>query len=247
MSGEPGDDLQVLAGKVALACRILAQQGLVRDITGHVSARVPGERMSLRCRGEDEYGLAFTAASQIRVLDFEGLDDPGEGHARPLELPIHGQLYRARPDVMAVVHAHPEAALLCGLAGIELRPIFGAYDPYALQVATGGVAVFPRSVLIDTPELGAELAATMGDGACCLMRGHGITVVGDTVEQATIRALKLEALARVTWQLALSGRSVAALPPDELASFARDSREGVIPGGEHWLWRHYARLAGSEA
>lgn len=242
-----GPTKAALAGlrhKVALSCRILAHAGLVRDITGHVSARVPGTaEMLLRCRGDDEYGLQFTTESQVRRLDFDG-GGPGLGahHVAPLELPIHGEMYRARPDVGAVVHAHPVAALLCGLGGVELRPVFGAYDPYALELAAGGIPVFPRSVLIDRPEVAAELVATMGAAPVCLMRGHGITVTGDTVEQATIRALKLEALARVAWQLASAGRSVPDLPADELASFTARFQGGVIPGGERWLWRHYVRL-----
>ncbi|MBI2766395.1 MAG: class II aldolase/adducin family protein [Chloroflexi bacterium] len=233
-----------LRRNVALACRILAQQGLVREIIGHVSARVPGAReMLIRCRGDDEYGLAFTTAEAIRRVDFDG-GGPGRGdrHVTPLELPIHGEIYKARPDTGAVVHAHPEAVLLCGLAGIELRPIFGAYDPDALEVAAAGVPVFPRSVLIDGPRIAGEMIAAMAGGDVCLLRGHGITVIGRTVEQATLRALKLEALARVTWQLAAAGRDIPPLRAEEVEAFTSRSQGGVIPGGERWLWHHYVRL-----
>jgi ribulose-5-phosphate 4-epimerase/fuculose-1-phosphate aldolase len=225
-----------------LSCRILEHFGLVRDITGHVSARIPGsDEMLLRCRGEDEYGLRFTTASQVRRLGFGGEGSGiGKRHVKPLELPIHGETYRVRPEVGAVVHAHPAATLLCGLAGIALRPIFGAYDPYATGVAAAGVPVFPKAVLIDSPELAGELLEAMGPGDACLMQGHGITVVGATVEQATIRALKLEALAQVTWQLASAGKQVPDLPEAELLGFAQPG--GAIPGGEQWLWRHYVRL-----
>jgi ribulose-5-phosphate 4-epimerase/fuculose-1-phosphate aldolase len=231
-----------LRRKVVLSCRILEHFGLVRDITGHVSARVPGsDEMLLRCRGEDEYGLRFTTASQVRRLGFGGEGGGlGKKHVKPLELPIHGEVYRARPEVGAVVHAHPTATLLCGLAGIELRPIFGAYDPYATGIAAAGVPVLPKAVLIDAPALAAELLQAMGANDVCLMRGHGITAVAATVEQATIRALKLEALAQVTWQLASAGKQVAGLP--EAAQLGLGQAGGVIPGGEQWLWRHYVRL-----
>jgi ribulose-5-phosphate 4-epimerase/fuculose-1-phosphate aldolase len=201
--------------------------------------------MLLRCRGEDELGLRFTTAAQVRRLTFAGAG-PGLGarHVAPLETPIHGETYRARPEVGAVVHAHPPAALHCGLAGVSLRPVFGAYDPEALELAAGGVPVYPRAVLIDTPALAAELLAAMGDAPVCLMRGHGITVTARTVEEATVRAIKLEALARVCWQLAAAGRSVPDLPAEEVAAFTRRSAAGsVIPGGVAMLWRHYARLA----
>ncbi len=235
-----------LRGTVALACRILAAAGLVKEITGHVSARIPDTaEMMIRCRGEDEYGLRFTSEVQIRRLDFSGLGPGlGERHVAPLELPIHGETYRTHAGVGAVVHAHPPAALLCGLAGVALRPVFGAFDPEALELAAGGVPVYPRAVLIDRAELAAELLGAMGSAPACLMRGHGITVVGRTVEEATVRAIKLETLARVTWQLAAAGRTVADVPADEIESFTRRSAGGsVIPGGVQYLWRHYARLA----
>jgi len=221
--------------------------GLVREITGHVSARLPDtDEMLLRCRGADEFGLRFTNEHQIRRMDFSG-QGPGIGpdHTAPLETPIHGELYRARPDVGAVVHAHPPMALLCGLAGVELRPVFGAFDPEALELAAAGVPVFPRAVLIDTPVLAGELLAAMGASNACLMRGHGMTVAGRTVEEAVVRAIKLEALAHVCWQLAAAGHHVPSLPDEEIASFTRRSAAGsVIPGGVAMLWRHYARLAG---
>lgn len=244
--GEPakadGDDLRT---KVALSCRILAHFGLVRDIIGHVSARIPGTReMVIRCRGEDERGLAFTTRKQVRRIGFDGSGNAGKRHALPLELPIHGAAYERRSEVNAVVHAHPRFALICGLAGIELKPIFGAYDPNATPIAVEGVPVFPRAVLIDTPELGAALFDAMGEHSTCLMRGHGVTVVGSSVEQATIRALKLETLAEVSWRLAASGRTPEALPPEELELFVA-RRGGVVAGAEQWLWRHYVRVLGA--
>jgi ribulose-5-phosphate 4-epimerase/fuculose-1-phosphate aldolase len=239
---------EALRVNVARACRILAQQGLVREIIGHVSARISGtDEMFIRCRGADEYGLAFTSVEQVRRVDFSG-GGPGVGgqHVTPLELPIHGEILRARPDIGAVVHAHPPFALLCGLADLPLRPIFGAYDPDAMELVASGIPVFPRSILIDNPALGQELNAVLGPANACLMRGHGITVVGATVEQATIRAIKLEAMAKVTWELASAGRVPDPIPADEIASFTRRSQGGVIPGGERWLWRHYVRLLEEE-
>lgn len=164
---------------VATACRVLANEGLVRDITGHVSARAPGgQGMLIRCRGPAEYGLQRTTPAQVRLVDFDGGGDDAAGHAPPLELPIHGELYRSRPDVGAVVHAHPRSALLCGLAGITLRPIFGAFDPYALAIAARGVPVFPRSRLIDSRAVAGAMLDAMGDADVCLLRGHGSSPLG---------------------------------------------------------------------
>jgi ribulose-5-phosphate 4-epimerase/fuculose-1-phosphate aldolase len=239
------DAVEELRRKVATACRILAHQGLVREIIGHVSARVPGAgEMLLRCRGADEYGLHATSASQVRRLNFDGTGPGlGDDHVRPIELPIHGEMYRARPDVGAVVHAHPYYTLLCGLAGIELRPITGAYDPGALAVAMAGVTTYPRSVLIDSPERAVELLAAMHGHDTCIMTGHGITVVGATIEQATIRAINLEVLARIHWDLHSAGIQPQPIAPEDLATFlARTAGGSVIPGGDAWTWRSYERL-----
>ena len=239
------DSIDELRTKVALSCRILAMMGLVREITGHVSARVPGaDEMLIRCRGVDEFGLASTAESQVRRVTFDGQGgDLDSDHDRPLELPIHGEILRARPDVGCVVHAHPPAILLCGLAGIDLRPIVGAYDPQALATVLEGIPIYPRSILINRPELGRDLVATLGSKNVCLMRGHGFTVTGATVEQATIRAIKIEALARISWQLALAGRTVAPISAEDIAAFSRrsDSPQAGIPRAEEWTWRSYVK------
>jgi ribulose-5-phosphate 4-epimerase/fuculose-1-phosphate aldolase len=117
---------------------------------------------------------------------------------------------RARPDVGAVVHAHPPAALLAGLAELEPRPVFGAYNIPAMRIALDGVPVFPRPILITRRELAAEMLDAMSDANVCLLRGHGITVAGSTLEAAVVLAVNLNALLEVTVELARLG----ARPPD---------------------------------
>ena len=230
-----------LRGKVALACRILAMEGLVKETTGHVSARLPGtERMFIRARGPAESGLLFTSPDEVLETDFDGSDVPdGAALGKPQELPIHGESYKARPDVMAVVHAHPPYILLCGIAAVELRPLFGAYDPAALKFALDGVPVYPRSILISRPEIGQEMLRCMGDNSVCVLRGHGITVHGRSVEEATIRAIKLEALARVNWMASTLGHEVAAISTDDQEYFRspRGREPSPLP-----VWRYYASL-----
>lgn len=197
-------DVETQREMVAVACRILAREGLVDGILGHVSARVDEAHMLVRCRSPLERGLMHTTSDDVRVVDFDGRgDELAGGWSPPKELPIHSECYRARPDVRAVVHAHPRSALLCGLAGLPPRPVFGAYNIPALRLALDGVPVFPRSVLITRRDLAAEMLAAMKDRSVCVLRGHGITVVGDSVEQATVRAVDLNALLEVTVSLAM--------------------------------------------
>jgi ribulose-5-phosphate 4-epimerase/fuculose-1-phosphate aldolase len=216
--GAGADLTERLRTTVAQACRILAMEGLVEGVLGHVSVRVGPDRMLIRCRGENEHGLEFTDDRDIRLTDLGGaLIDPDEGYRVPNELPIHGELLRARPEVNAVVHAHPPAVLVCGVAGLELRPVFGSYNIPAMRMALEGVPVYPRSVLIRRPELAHEMIAAMGDHSVCVLRGHGITVTGESVEQAVVRALNLNALAEVTLAVARVGGRPEPIPAEDVA------------------------------
>jgi 3,4-dihydroxyphthalate decarboxylase len=203
---------------VATACRVLAEEGLAEGVLGHVSARAGGSRMLLRCRGPAERGLLFTTAGDVRLVDFDGAgDEHGAGYSVPDELPIHGEILRSRPGVNAVVHVHPRAVLLCGLAGLPLRPVFGAYNIPAMRMALDGVPVYPRSVLIRRAGLAREMIAAMGGRPVCILRGHGITATGDSVEQAVVRAINLTALAEVTVELARLGSRAEPIPAEDIA------------------------------
>jgi len=234
-------ELDELKGKVAQACRILAMTGLVKEITGHVSARVPGAaEMLLRCRGEDEFGLPYTQAGAIRRMTFDGAGgDVDAEHIVPIELPIHGEILRARPDVNCVVHAHPPYVLLCGMAGVEPRPVYGAYDTSGLAIARQ-METYPRSILIGSRELGEDVLRTMGDSSFCLLRGHGIVVAGASVEEATVNAIRFEALAKVCWELSRHG-PLPEISAEDIAAFGGPTNPRVARGAE-WVWRYYARL-----
>jgi ribulose-5-phosphate 4-epimerase/fuculose-1-phosphate aldolase len=225
---------------VAQACRILAMEGLVEGVLGHVSVRTGEDRMLIRCRGRDEQGLMFTREEDVRTTTLDGtIIGPDDGYAVPNELPIHGELLRARPEVNAVVHAHPPAVLLCGVAGLELRPVFGAYNIPAARLALDGIPVYPRSVLIRRPELAHEMIAAMGDRPVCVLRGHGVTVTGESVEQAVVRALNLNALAVVTLELARLGRPAEPIPAEDVAELP-DLGSAF---NDLSVWRHHVAKA----
>jgi 3,4-dihydroxyphthalate decarboxylase len=207
-----------LRATVAQACRVLAVEGLGEGILGHVSVRTGDDRMLIRCRGAAEHGLLFTEDADVRLTDFDGtLIDPDDGYKVPNELPIHGELLRARPEINAVVHAHPPAVLVCGIAGLELRPIVGSYNMPAMRMALDGVPIYPRSILIRRPELAHEMMAAMGDRPVVVLKGHGITVTGDSVEQAVVRALNLNTLATVTLAVAQVGGRAEEIPAEDIA------------------------------
>ena len=202
---------------LATACRIAGHRGLCEDILGHVSLRT-GDGLLIRCRGPRESGLLFTGVDDIRLASFDGeLIERAEGYSVPNEIPIHTEILKARPDVEAVLHAHPPAIVALDLAGLALAPVVGAYNIPASRMANDVVPVYPRSVLVNTPELGREVAATLGDKSSCVLRGHGLVTTGRTVQEALSRALSLDALARMILRTAGAGAAPAARPEADLA------------------------------
>lgn len=230
------DDLRKM---VATGCRVIAQQGLAREIAGHVSARIPdSDDMWIRCRGNYERGVRYTQELEIRRASFLGDGDVGSEFELPLELPIHGEIYRARADVNAVVHAHPTYTVLCGVAGVELKPVYGSYDMAGLRLARAGVPVYPRARLVNDAATAHDLITSMGEKDTCLMTGHGITTVGRTVGEAVLNAIRLERLAFFNWQLKLSGVDVSSISDSDIEFFDTPRKHNVSHDTE-WRWESY--------
>ena len=244
-------DTEELRRKVALSCRIL---GVEVGSGGHSSARVPGtDQMLLRCRGGGgETSLGRTDMHHIRLLDFDG-EGPGLGdkHFAPHETPVHGEIYRALPDVGGVVHIHPLHAMLCGVTGVEFTPVFAAFHPGLLRIALAGVPMYPRAATVIDKEMAADMIAAMDGRDILQLRGHGIVATGPTIEAATSLAIRFESLAKIMWQIALSGREPVEIADEDKARYDPDSEDRpVFPasrdwqqalGGEEMGWRNYVR------
>ncbi|MEU4482642.1 class II aldolase/adducin family protein [Micromonospora sp. NPDC023966] len=206
-----------LRHEIATACRIAAFRGLCEDVLGHISSRHPGGLL-MRCRRPQERGLLFTTADDILLTGPDGaLLEPADGAAVPNEIHIHTEILRARPDVDVVLHAHPPAIVALDMVGLSLVPVVGAYNIPAARMARDGIPTYPRSVLVNTPALGRELVAALGEKDVCVMRGHGLVTTGRTVKEALSRALSLDALARVMLLAAGAGQVPAGLPDADLA------------------------------
>lgn len=227
---------------VADACRVLAARGLAPGFLGHVSLRVDAERLLVRCRGPRESGLAWTTPEDVRLVTLDGsaaAEGELDGWAPPHELPLHTEVLRERPDVSAVVHAHPESVVVADLAGLGIRPIVGALDIPGAHLAAGGVPVYPRSVLIRTRSLAAEMTAALGDRPVVLLRGHGLTSVAAGVPEAVLQALSVDRLARLALAVVSAGGVLHEVPPQDLAELP-DLGPGLTT---EIAWRHeLARL-----
>jgi ribulose-5-phosphate 4-epimerase/fuculose-1-phosphate aldolase len=106
-----------------------------------------------------------------------------------------------------------------------------------MRMALEGIPVFSHSYLITRPELAAPLIETMSKKSICLMKGHGITVIGKTVEEATVRALDFNMLARATLQVAQTGRRAPDTPSEDIEKLP----DLGSTFNDTWTWRYYVR------
>jgi HCOMODA/2-hydroxy-3-carboxy-muconic semialdehyde decarboxylase len=181
---------------LVLANRILYDLGVV-DGFGHVSVR--HDRDPERFLLARNMAPALVTAEDVMTFALDGtaLGDPRVPY---LERFIHGSIYRARPDVGAVVHSHSPAVIPFGVvSGVQLRPVFhmasfmrGPAPVFEIRDAAGP----DNDMLVRDEALGDALARSLGDGCFVLMRGHGSTTVGRDVREAVFRAVYAEANAR---------------------------------------------------
>jgi ribulose-5-phosphate 4-epimerase/fuculose-1-phosphate aldolase len=177
------------------ANRILAMQGVL-DAYGHVSARSDGDPARFVMSRSLAPALVTRADLMEHGPDSEPIGDDRRGY---LERYIHGEIYRQRPDVMAVVHSHSDSVIPFGVTKGALRPVY-----HMASFLWSGVPLFDirrsaaeNDLLVRDRRLGRELATTLGRCACVLMRGHGVTVVGDGLPEAVFRAVYTERNAKL--------------------------------------------------
>jgi len=169
------------------ANRILAMEGVL-DGYGHVSVRAEGKPGHFVMSRSLAPQLVTRADLVEHGPDSEPIGDQRKGY---LERFIHGEVYRMRPDVMAVVHSHAESVVPFGITRGKLRPVY-----HMASFLWSGVPVFDMrkfrresDLLVRDREMGSALAGTLGPCPCVLMRGHGMTVVGDSLPEVVFRAV----------------------------------------------------------
>jgi len=220
------------------ANRILADQGVV-DGYGHVSVRHPGDPQ--RYLMSRSIAPEMVTAGDIMEYDLDSTPVDAKGRASYLERFIHGEIYRARSDVMAVAHNHSPSVIPFGVSTVPLRPLYhmsaflgGGVPVFDIKTAAGDAT----DMLVRTPALGRALAQTLGARPVALMRGHGAVVVGDSLPRAVFRSVYTEVNARLQAQAMGLGGPVTYLD-DEEARRAETSVGGTIP--RPWeLWKKKA-------
>ncbi len=218
-----------LVENLVAANRILAAHGVL-DGFGHVSVRhnLDPDRFLISRSLAPE----LVTADDILEYDLNGdavdLQDRGQYSERY----IHAAIYTARPDVHAVVHNHSPSVIPFSISDVKLRPVYhmAAFMKDGLPLFDIRMESGITDLLVRSPERAAPLAEVLGDSSAVLMRGHGIAVVGPTVQHAVARSIYTEINAARQLDAIRLGGKVTYLDPREA--------QAMLDGGEH---RGYTR------
>lgn len=212
VSGGPVDP--AIIADLVIASHILSDQGAL-DAFGHVSIRHPSDPN--RFLMSRSLAPALVTAADIMEYDLDGNPVDARGRASFLERFIHAEIYRARPDVQAVVHSHANAVIPFSVSTVTLRPValIEAFLPQPVPVfdihETAGVT----NMLVSNSPLGRALAQTLGSGSVALMRGHGMVVAAPTLPLAVYRTIYTMIDANLEAEAIALGGKVTYLEPEE--------------------------------
>jgi HCOMODA/2-hydroxy-3-carboxy-muconic semialdehyde decarboxylase len=199
---------------LAAASRILVDQG-VFDAAGHTSMRHPAH--SERFLMSRSLAPESTTADDIMEFDLDCNAIDPRGRSGFLERYLHGEIYKKRPDVMAIAHSHSPSVIAFGLSHVPMRAMY-----HNAAFLAAGVPVFDirekfgaTDIVISSPEKGAALAETLADKPVALLRAHGMVVVGPSLPVAIFRAIFTVISANIQHQTIALGGHIAALDAEE--------------------------------
>lgn len=198
---------------------VLHKVGLL-DGFGHLSARLPGDRFL--CIPKMPPGKA--KVGDLLTLDMGGCVIRGRREP-PAEWPIHAAIYMRRPDVRAVLHYHAESAIVLSLVGQPVRAVANCGVFFGK-----GTPIFDSPALITTPELGRQVAETLGNHCAVLLRGHGAVLVADSPERVLWLGVNLDKTARIQILASALGTMKAHTDEETAAIIAVEARANALEG-----------------
>ena len=223
------------------AGRILVDQGVL-DGFGHVSLRHPNNPQHFLM--SRSVAPALATPSDIIEHDLDGQGIAVNGRTLFLERFIHAEIYRTRPDVMAIVHCHSASLIPFSVSSVPMRAMFhnsaflaAGVPVFEIRTAIGGAPAM-TDMLVSNAALGRALAVTLSDKAVVLMRGHGAVITAPTLPLAVFRAVYTEANARMQQQAIALGGPYTTLTPEE--GVLADKVNAVISARPWELWRKKA-------
>ena len=178
-----------LAMRLSQSCKILAAAGHGNMTLGHVTAREP-DQPHLHMNAHD-LGLGEIEPKHVLLIDLEGnlLEGDGRKHS---EYPIHTEIYKTFPHINCVIHTHPFYSIIVGTTDARIKSISHEGSIF------DGIPVYKEtSLLIREPELGQAVAECLGKHRAMFLRNHGVVVVGESIEEATVYAVLLERAAKM--------------------------------------------------
>jgi len=224
-----------LVEDLVAANRILAHEGILAEGWGHVSVRLSGDRFLISTAVAPE----MVQSSDLVELGLDG--NPLDGKARDLysERFIHAEVYRVRPDVMSVVHTHAPPLVPFANSKVPLRPMYARSAFIGLGVPVFDIreAAGMTDLLIRTPAIGAALAKVLADKPAVLMRGHGATVVGPSIQRAVSRSIFLAMNASLQQNAIALGGPITYLDPEEVRLVEAREGHGLKRAWEAWKRR----------
>jgi HCOMODA/2-hydroxy-3-carboxy-muconic semialdehyde decarboxylase len=213
-----------LPDDLVAANRVLAMEGVL-DGFGHVSVRHNARPARYLLARSIAPALVTAADIQEYDLDSRVVNAPDRGSY--LERFIHGEIYRARPDVQAIVHCHPPSLIPFASSNVPMRAMY-----HMAAFVADGVPVFDirraagtTDLLVRDIPLARALAASLGSKAAALMRGHGAVVVASSLPSVVGRSIYLEINARAQMQALALGGTVTYVEPDEARLRMADPNE----------------------
>jgi L-fuculose-phosphate aldolase len=221
-------DIAEMKARIALATRMLASEGIVGS-SGHVSMRIPGTDKVLV--GPADVSRDVITTDDVVTVDLNSKQLEGK-RRQPDETEIHTGIYRARPDVMSVVHTHPTYSVAFS---ITKKPILPVHMHGA--IFADGVPVFDSVGHVNTKELGDGLARALGNRRAVLLKMHGAAIVGGSLEEAFVAAIQLEENAQQQLLAETSGTGkVEPMTPDDIARCIKQSWK---PSSIQKRWQYY--------
>src|SRR5207245_1650305 len=186
---------------VAIANRILAHVGLATGVTaslGHASLRVPSDPnlFVVKGRGYDLDVLSSMRPQDMVVCDLEGrkVDGPPQS-TQCFEVKMHSCIFKLYPEVQSIVHVHPRHTIVMSVLQAQLRPMCQE----GIQIVRHPLPVYPHVKTVQSDEEGMEVAELLGQAPTILLRGHGATTTGRTLQQSVMNMVHLEEQARMNW------------------------------------------------
>jgi HCOMODA/2-hydroxy-3-carboxy-muconic semialdehyde decarboxylase len=227
---------------LVIASRTLAEHGVI-DAYGHATVRSETNPQ----RYYMARNLAPELVTEADILEFDLDSNPidAQGKAVYQERFIHGEIYKARPDVKAIVHNHSPSVVPFACTGCEMKPIFHMSAFIGLGVPNWDIrdAQKGTDMLVKTPYLGEHLAKQLGRHPAVLMRGHGSTVVGENLQRAVGRTIYLEMNARMQFQsIVLAGEKGHIVFMDDAEVQANVSWQNYERSWNLWKTRALAKL-----